>query len=140
MPQEANAFYRKAMPTIKSGIKNIIEKNAVSLKGRLVNIDSLTRSLAKASLLKHATHQDIDAIAVLIMVQISINADADLKNLVIHIAKSDSPQNPANETGESSSEKKVEKILTNKSLIAENVSLVMKRISGAQDIVINNLR
>lgn len=140
MPQEANTFYRKAMPTIKSGIKSIIENNAVSLKGRTVNIDSLTRSLAKAPLLKHATQQDKDAIAVLIMVQISINADTDLKNLVIHIAKNETPKNPANETGENSSEKKVERILTNKSLIAENVSLVMKRISGAQDVVINNLR
>lgn len=140
MPQEAYTFYSKAMPNIKSGIKSIIEKNAVSLNERTVNTDSLTKSLSKVTLLKHATQQDIEAIAVLIMVQISINADADLKYLVIHMPKSEQEKNEENKKGENAAEKKVERILANKSRIAENVSVVMKRISGAQDVVINNLR
>jgi len=140
MPQEAYTFYRKAMPNIKSGIKNIIEKNAVSLNERTVNTDSLAKSLAKDPLLKHATHEDITAIAVLIMVQISINADADLKYLVIHMPKSEQERNQGNKKGENADEKKAERILRNKSMIAENVSVVMKRISGSQDVVIDNLK
>jgi hypothetical protein len=140
MPQEANTFYKKAMPTIKAGIRRIIEKDAISLKGRTVNIDSLTKSLTKSPVLKFATKQDIEAIAVLIMVQISNNADEELKELVIHIAKTNTQINPANENDKNSPEKKVERILANKSMIAENVSLVMKRITGAQNVVINNLR
>jgi hypothetical protein len=140
MPQEATAFYRKAMPNIKPGIKNVVEKSALGLKERAVNTDSLTRSLAKTVLLKHTTQQDIEAIAVLIMVQISINADEELKSLVIQMSKSNSQDNSENVGKKKTIEKKVERILYCKSLLAENVSVIMKRISGAQDVVINNLK
>lgn len=131
MPQEANTFYTKAMPTIKPQIKSIIEKNAAALKGKTINIDSLCKVLSKNPLLKNATLQDIEAIGVLVMVQATRNADEDLKDLVINKHKNDSGENTNN---------KVENILENKSKMAENASELMKRISGAQDIVINNLR
>lgn len=131
MPQEANNFYTKAMPSIKPQIKNFIEKNATALKGKTINIDSLCKALSKNQLLKNATRQDIEAIGVLIMVQATKNADEDLKSLVINKHKNDSQQNTNN---------KVESILENKSNMAENASELMKRISGAQDLVINNLR
>ena len=131
MPQEANNFYTKAMPSIKPQIKNFIEKNATALKGKTINIDSLCKALSKNQLLKNATRQDIEAIGVLIMVQATKNADEDLKSLVINKHKNDFQQNTNN---------KVESILENKSNMAENASELMKRISGAQDLVINNLR
>ncbi len=140
MPTEANTFYSKAMPAIKPRIKNIIEKMAITLNGRMINTDSLSTALAKEPLLNHATHQDIQAIVVLIMIQVYQNADEDLKNLVIHMSRSDEGTNTGNAAGESVAEKKVQRILANKSRIAENVSLAIKRISGAQDMVINNLK
>lgn len=131
MPPEANTFYSKAMANIKPQIKNIVEKNADVLKGRTINADSLSKALIKNQLLKNATPQDIEAIGVLIMVQASKNADADLKDLVINMNK--------NEREKNAPDNKVESILENKSKIAENVSILMKRISGTQDVVINNL-
>ena len=136
MPQEANTFYSKGMANIKSQIKNIVEKNADVLKGRTINTDSLSKALIKNQLLKNATPQDIEAIGVLIMVQASKNADADLKDLVINRGKNEREKTSVNNTPGN----KVESILENKSKIAENVSILMKRISGAQDVVINNLR
>jgi|SRR6185437_14735498 len=136
MPPEANAFYSKAMANIKPQIKNIIEKNANGLKGRTINTDSLLKALIKNQLLINATPQDIEAIGVLIMVQTSKNADADLKDLVINMHKNERGKTQANDTPGN----KVESILENKSKIAENVSILMKRISGAQDVVINSLR
>lgn len=132
MPPEANTFYSKAMANIKPQIKNIVEKNADVLKGRTINADSLSKALIKNQLLKNATPQDIEAIGVLIMVQASKNADADLKDLVINMHK--------NEREKNAPDNKVESILENKSKIAENVSILMRRISGTQDVVINNLR
>jgi hypothetical protein len=131
MSQEANTFYSKAMPNIKPQIKNFIEKNANALKGRATNTDSLCKAIGKNQLLNNATRQDIEAISLLIMVQATKNADEDLKNLVINKHKS-APEN--------STTNKVESILEFKSKMAENASYLMKRISGAQDLVINNLK
>lgn len=136
MPPEANTFYSKAMANIKPQIKNIVKKNADILKGRAINTDSLSEVLIKDQFLKTATLQDIEAVGVLIMVQASKNADADLKDLVISMRKNEREKN----MGDNTQSNKVESILENKSKIAENVSILMKRISGAQDVVINNLR
>ena len=140
MPQEANSFYYRAMPEIKPGIKSIIEKNAGALRGRTVNVDSLTRQLDKDRILKGVTHQDIEAITVLIMVRISLDADSDLKNMVINMHNNDQEISNENKAQRKVTQDKVDRILAHKSRIAENVSMVMKRISGAQEVVINNLR
>lgn len=137
MSPEANIFYSNAMSAIKPEIKSIIEKNANNLKGRKVNIDSLSKTLRRDQLLKNASPHDIEAITVLIMVQTSRNADADLKQLVINMPKTDQK---ANREIEKATQKRVENILANKSHIAESVSSVMKKIVGSQDIVIDNLR
>jgi hypothetical protein len=118
MPQEANTFYNNAMQKLKPAIKNIIEKNAQKLKGRHVNIDSLFTQLQKETALKNSSKENLQAITVLIMVQVSKNADTDLKNLVINM-----PKNKAgNETGENP-ENKVATIVANKSMIAESVTI-----------------
>lgn len=140
MPQEANSFYYRAMPEIKPGIKNIIEKNAEALRSRTVNVDSLTKQLDKDKILKGATHQDIEAITVLIMVRISLDADSDLKNMVINMHNNDLEITNENKAQRKVTQDRVDRILAHKSRIAENVSMVMKRISGAQEVVINNLR
>ena len=140
MPQEANSFYNRAMPEIKPQVKSIIEKNADALRGRSVNIDSLTKQLNNDKTLKGATRQDIEAITVLIMVRISLNADTDLKNMVINMHNNDQEISHENKAERKSTQDKVDRILAHKSQIAENVSLVMKRISGAPDVVLNPFR
>ena len=96
MPPEASAFFNNAMRSIKPEIKNLIERNANNLKGRNVNADSLTNTLKKDPLLKKINQHDIEAITVLIMVQASKNADAELKNLVINMRKNNNQSSQEN--------------------------------------------
>ncbi len=133
MPPEANAFYNNAMRSINPAIKSLIEKNAHKLKSRNVDSDSLTNELKKDPLLKGINQHDIDAIVVLIMVQASKNADADLKNLVLKMRT-------ANDQNSDQSYNGTEIILEHKSRIAETIGMVMKKISASQESVINNLR
>ncbi|MGN6530232.1 MAG: hypothetical protein ACTHK0_00585 [Ginsengibacter sp.] len=135
MPQEANTFYNNAMQKIKPDIVNIITKNAQNLKGRHVNMDSLFTQLQKETVLKNTSKESLQAITVLIMVQVSKNADADLKNLVMNLSKNKT-RDSINET----SENKVASILANKSQIAESVSMALKRMPTAQEIVLDNLK
>jgi hypothetical protein len=134
MPQEANTFYNNAMEKIKPSIKTIIIKNAQNLKGHHVNMDSLISQLHKESSLKNSSKENLQAIAVLIMVQISKNADADLKNLVINMPKNKIASESENH------ENKVAGIVANKSLIAETVTIAMKKISGSQEKILDNLK
>lgn len=136
MPPEADIFYNNAIKTIKPQIKNTIEKNASNLKGRRVNTDSLARNLHLDQSLKNSTGQEIDAIVILIMVRASKNADADLKNLVTHIQKNNDKDNPPGKANSTD----VEIILNNKSQIAQNISSLMQKLSGSQDIVIDRLK
>jgi hypothetical protein len=133
MPPEANAFYNDAMNTINPAVKSLIVKNASRLKGRNVNADSLLRVLQKDPQLKNIREAEIEAITVLIMVQASRNADADLKNLVVNMPKTQ------DENVSGFSHDKVQSIVANKSQIAKNVSIVMKKISRSE-LLIENLR
>ncbi|MEO9209679.1 MAG: hypothetical protein ABI208_01200 [Ginsengibacter sp.] len=136
MPPEANTFYENAMRTIKSQVKNVIEKNANNLRGRKVNTDSLFKSLHKDQALKNITQGEIEAVTVLIMVRASKNADNDLKDLVVNMHKN----NNENPTDNDRTQNKAQVILTNKSQIAENISLLMKKLSGSKDLAIDNLK
>lgn len=131
MPPEANTFYDNAMSTIKPAIRNLVEKNASRLKGRNVNADSLFRVLQKDPQLKNIRQAEIEAITVLIMVQASRNADADLKNLVINMPKGH------DENVSDFSQQKVQSIVANKSQIAKNISIVMKKISPSESLIEN---
>ncbi len=135
MPPEANAFYDNAMQKINPAIKSLIEKKADNLKGRSVNMDSLLTQLHKETVLKNSSKESLQAITVLIMVQLSKNADADLKNLVINLSK-----NKTRDTISETSENKVANILANKSLIAEGVTIALKKMPAAQEIVLENLK
>lgn len=135
MPPEANSFYNNAMQKIKPGIKNMIIRNAYNLKGRQVNTDSLFTQLEKETVLKNGSKENVQAVTVLIMIQVSKNADADLKNLVINMPKNKEP----NETAENA-QSKVASILANKSEIAESVSIAMKRILNSQETLLDNLK
>ena len=133
MPPEANDFYNKAMVTIKPALKNLVEINSNKFKNRTVNADSLINELKKNELLKDLNENDIEAITVLIMVQASKNADADLKNLVIK-TRSATDQNPGIKY------ESAQQILEQKSRITATIPVVMKRISASGESTINNLK
>ncbi|HEV2830618.1 MAG TPA: hypothetical protein VGW31_01445 [Hanamia sp.] len=132
MPPEANLFYTNAMKSIKPEIKSLVETEAKKLKGRNINADSLSNVLKKVSVLKRFNQGEIEAVTILIMVQVSKNADVDLKNLVMSVRK--------NPNQNSSAFDETKPILEHKSRIAENVSELMKRISPSPENVINNLK
>lgn len=140
MPPEATSFYNSAMQKLKPELKTTIEKNANKLKGRNVDIDSLSIELHKSAYLKNSNEYDLHAIVVLIMVQISKDADADLKNLVIHMHRTNEQNNKTNLHINETSENKVESILANKRQIAENVSLVMEKHPDLPQTFINKLK
>jgi hypothetical protein len=137
IPPEANVFYDHAMQTIKPEIKSVIEKNAVSLKGKKINMDSLSKSLRSDRILKKFSQQGLEAVTVLIMVQVSRNADAELKNLVVNMRKE---SGGGTDTPGGTSEWKVQNILANKSEIAENVALVMKKFPDSPESALTNLK
>ena len=138
MPVQANTFYENAMLTIKPEIKNIIEKNANKLRGRKINVDSLITELHKNGHLRPGTKNDLEAIAVLILVQTSKYADADLKNLVLNLNHSNSKKET--EAEKEISKNKAEIILSNKSDIAQSVSFIMKKFPGSPELVMDKFR
>ena len=132
MPPEANLFYTNAMKSIKPEIKSLVENEAKKFKEKNINADSLSNALRKVPVLKRFNQREIEAVTILILVQVSKNADVDLKNLVMRIQKSPSQNSPDfNDT---------KPILEQKSRIAENVTAVMKKISASPENVINNLK
>ncbi len=138
MPIQANTFFENAMLAIKPDIKNIIEKNAIKLKGRKINVDSLVKELHKNEHLRLGNENDLDAITVLILVQTSKYADDDLKNLVLNL-------NHTNSKKETEAEKEISKnkadiILSNKSDIAQSVSNIMKKFTGSPELVMDRFR
>jgi hypothetical protein len=129
MPPEAGIFYSNAMCCIKPEIKRLVEKNSMKLKTN--NADSLKKALKENKLFMGLNSREIDGIAVLIMVQASKNADADLKELVLNKGKNNQEQ-------EADSQAKY--LLNYKSNMAKSISLLMKNVSPSQESVINNLK
>lgn len=132
MPPEANLFYTNAMKSIKPEIKSLVENEAKKFREKNINADSLSNALRKVPVLKRFNQREIEGVTILIMVQVSKNADVDLKNLVMSVRKNTN-QNP-------SAFDETKPILEHKSRIAENISAVMKRISPSSENVINNLK
>lgn len=136
LPSEANVFYQNAMQHIKPAVKNLIEKNANKLTGHKINVDSLAKELQKNPLLKGGNENDLEAITVLILVQVSRNVDNNLKELVIH---------KKNDENENEAEKERDKIyvsllVENKSDIAGMVSFIMKKLSGSPEMVMDKFK
>lgn len=132
LPSEADAFYQNSMRSIKPEVKNLIEKNANKLTGQKVNVDSLLKELHKNALLKNGNEKDLEAITVLILVQASKNADNELKDMVIHL------RNANSDTEEYKSTATL--LVENKSDIAKAVSMIMKKISGSPEMVMDKFK
>ena len=87
MPPEATAFYNKAMPVIRQHIKDMVLQTAHAIKRYNASADSLSRRLRANHVTKGMSNHDIDGITVLILVQASRDADADLKLMVLGMSR-----------------------------------------------------
>jgi len=140
IPTEANDFYNKSMPLLRTPVKNIVLHTAKSIENRKINADSLTHALKANMTLKQMSNNDIEGIIVLIMVQASKDADADLKNMVLAISHSNEQKENYQEDANERQHLQLQMIMDRKSDMAEEVSYVMKKISGTQQNIINNLK
>ena len=140
IPPEANDFYNKSMPLLRAQVKNIVLHTAKSIENRKINADSLTHALKTNRTLKQMSNNDIAGIIVLIMVQASKDADADLKNMVLAISHKNEQKENYEEDAEQTQQLQLQRIMDRKSDMAEEVSYVMKKISGTQQNIINNLK
>ncbi len=141
MPPDANEFYNKSMPLLRPQVKNIVLQIAATLKNRSINTDSLSNALQKNSQLKGMSKNDINGVAVLIMVQASSDADTDLKKMVLAIGRGNDQKNaPSKDNSSEAQNLKLQTIMDRKSDLAEGVTYVMKKISGTQQDIINNLK
>ncbi len=150
MPPDADAFYKNAMPIIKPQLKNVIVKSASILKNQPVNSESLIKALHSNPALKGMSDENIEAISTLIMVQASKDADEDLKEMVLSMRNnneaepvSDTNCGGKNETLQEINDKKqlmLQRIMNRKSKMAEEISLVIKKIYDNKENIINNLK
>ena len=153
MPPDANNFYNNSMPFLRPQVKSLILQTAKAMSHHKANADSLSQSLKTNVYLKGMNSNDIEGVIVLIMVQASKDADTDLKNLVMNINKDGQKQEThsniqtASTTTNASKDEviemqklKLQKIIDHKSDMAEEVTYVMKKISGTQESIINNLK
>lgn len=152
MPIDADHFYANSMPLLRPTLKKIILQSAKAIENRKINTDSLSAALHRNAALKDMGNNEMDGIIVLIMVQASKDADADLKQMVLQISHSEGQKKAANNSPGHASPKDAEDDLTSrqnlqlqmiidrKSDMAEEVSGVMKKISGTQQNIINNLK
>ena len=139
MPPDADEFYSRSMPLLRPQVKQIVLQTAASLKHKTINGDSLSNSLHKNSLLKGMSNNDIEGITVLIMVQSSKDADDDLKKMVMQISRSSSQDNSVAKENDSQNSK-LQGIMDRKSGMAEEIGYAMKKISGNQQDIIDNLK
>ena|SRR5450631_2082223 len=140
IPPEAEDFYNKSMPLLRPQVKNIVLHNAKTIENRKINTDSLSHSLKANTVLKGMGNNDIEGIIVLIMVQASKDADADLKSMVLEISHKNDQKKDSQEEINKIQNLKLQMIIDRKSDMAEEVSYAMKKISGTQQNIINNLK
>lgn len=139
MPPDADEFYTQSMPLLRPQVKKIVLQTAETIKHSKINADSLSQALHRNAALKGMRNNDIEGITVLIMVQASKDADADLKKMVLEISRrNDQNSTVAKENDVENT--KLQMIMDRKSGMAEEISYVMKRISGSQQNIINNLK
>ncbi len=140
MPPDANVFYDKAMPLIKSSLKNLIVQAAVVIKSRRANADSLFTALHNNPLLKGMSDENIAGVTTLIIVQASKDADEDLKKMVLSMRddKGASRTGNASQSREDINEQKhmaLQLILTRKSNMADEINFIWQKISDKENII-----
>lgn len=152
MPAEANAFYNNSMPLLQPRLKEIVLQTSKALKYHKANADSLSQTLHANAALKGKSNNDIEGMTVLILAQAYKDADAELKQMVMEICHMNEQKKEERTTMHrvnvnSSTEEinemqnlKIQRIIDRKSRIAEETNYVMKKISGMQQNIINDLK
>lgn len=141
MPPDADEFYNKSISLLRPQVKKIILQTAENIKHSKINADSLSEALHKNASLKGMSNNAIEGITVLIMVQASKDADADLKKIVLEISHRNEQNNAlAKDEINASENSKLQMIMERKSGMAEEISYVMKKLSGSQQTIIDNLK
>ncbi len=149
MPPDAEAFYNKAIPLVKPRLKKLIIQTADELRNRQANADSLIKALHANPVLTGMSSEDIEGLSTLILVQASKDADDDLKKMVLGMRNDEAGSVANNASGTKSespeqiNERKqvmLQMIAYRKSKMAEEISLVMKKIGDNKENIINNLR
>ena len=128
---DAKNFYAKAMPTVKPGVKDLIENMGMHFSNHSLDVDSLLSQLKNKRILEQFTPHQLKGIIVLIMVQASVNADTRIKQLVTHSADSKQENITAGQTN---------LIIQNKSQIAANANMVMNNISINKEEILRSLK
>ncbi len=140
MPPDADEFYNQSMPQLRPKVKGFVLKTARAIEHRKINTDSLAAAFHKTPLLKGMSNTDIQGLMVLVMVQASKDADADLKKMVLEIGRKSDEAKEKNIAVSDEQNAQLQNIMDRKSDMAEQVSYTMKKISGSQQSIINNLR
>lgn len=140
IPPDADDFYNKSMPLLRPQVKDIVLTTAKAIENRKTNADSLSKVLSANNALKGISNNDIQGIIVLIMVQASKDADANLKRMVLEISHKNENKKESQEEINEAQNLKLQMIKDRKSDMAEEVSYVMKKIEGSQQNIINNLK
>jgi hypothetical protein len=152
MPEDADHFYNTSMPLLRPVIKTVVTQSAKAIENRKINTDSLSVALRRNYSLKGMGNNEIEGIIILIMVQVSRDADADLKRMVLEISRNNNQKNAATALARSSAQKdslaetsciqhlKLKMIIERKSDIAEEIGDAMKKIAAPHQDIINNLR
>lgn len=139
MPPDANTFYDKAMPLVKSSLRNLIMQVATVLKSRRANADSLFNALHTNPLLKGMGDENIAGVTTLIIVQASKDADEDLKKMVLGMKDNGiSRTSNTSQSAEEINEKKqiaLQLILIRKSNMAEEINFVLQKLSDKENII-----
>ncbi|MEO5500455.1 MAG: hypothetical protein ABIR31_03345 [Ginsengibacter sp.] len=128
---EVKNFYAKAMPTIKPGVKDLIENMGNHFSNHSLDVDSLLSQLKNKKIMQPFGSHEIKGIIVLIMVQASENADLRIKQLVTHSTSKNQGDIAVDQTNS---------IIQNKSQIATNANMVMNNISVNKDEIISALK
>lgn len=130
MPPEARLFYDRAIVSIRPDIKNFVGKKAIHYKKETMNARNLLASLKKDSLLHTIKGSNMEGLAVLILVQASLNIDEEIKNIVIFLRK-----NPGQDIL-----KETQVLADYKSYLAREVEQILHRNAVLGESVLNNLR
>ena len=139
MPPDADEFYNTTMPLLKPQVKKIILQTAEAIKQQKVNADSLSNNLHKNPQLKGMSKNDIEGITVLVLVRASKDADDELKKMVMKISRNSNQGNSMAKENDPQN-LKLQIIMNRKSDMAEEIGYVMKKISGSQQNIIDNLK
>jgi hypothetical protein len=164
VPQNADAFYNRAYPSVNKKYRSLTEQTVKAFKGKEVIADSSIRqNLHGRASLDKLTALDIDALVVFVLVQTSKDEIAEMKGLMAEIKKNNmakkeqrtKPSRPATSEAQkeqavrdaakdggfaNSPQKQLEKLMEHRNQVNQLISSLMEKVGAAQDDIIKKLK